>query len=55
VVRLIPPDLMQEYRAKAAVAESRPTSRIIAVIFVSIWLICFVLLSYAVFQHYWMV
>ena len=46
VVRLIPPDLMDEYRASAAAAASRPISRTAAGIFVTIWVAGTVLLTY---------
>lgn len=38
VVRLIPPELMQEYRATAAVTARLPVSRIAVGVFVIIWL-----------------
>lgn len=38
VVRMIPAELMREYRATAALAAQRPVSRIAASIFVTIWL-----------------
>lgn len=37
VVRLIPSELMQEYRATVALAAQRPVSRIAAGVFVTIW------------------
>ena len=52
VVRLIPLELMQEFRSQAATATSRPTSQITAIIFVSIWILSFSLLAYILYQHY---
>lgn len=40
VVRLIPDELMQEFRQRATAAASRPVSRIAAAVFVLIWLGC---------------
>lgn len=40
VVRLIPPELMQEYRETAASATNQPVSRVAAGTFVAIWLAC---------------
>ena len=37
VIQLIPPELMEEFRAAAALAEQRPVSYITACVFVSIW------------------
>jgi len=39
VIRLIPPELMEEFRVAAALAEQRPVSYITASIFVSIWVV----------------
>ncbi|KQW27020.1 hypothetical protein ASE36_19060 [Rhizobium sp. Root274] len=38
VVRLIPADLMSEYRATAAAAEHRPVSKGAAIVVVALWL-----------------
>jgi uncharacterized membrane protein YkvA (DUF1232 family) len=46
VVRLIPPELMQEYRAMAAMAAQRPVSRIAAGVFVTIWLVSAIGVTY---------
>lgn len=39
VVRLIPPELMAEFRAIANNAPPRPVSRIAAAVFIAIWLV----------------
>jgi uncharacterized membrane protein YkvA (DUF1232 family) len=39
VVRLIPPDIMAEYRAAAAVAIDKPSSKAGAAVIVAIWLL----------------
>lgn len=46
VVRLIPPDLMREYRATAAGAANRPTSRVAAGIIVALWIACAASVAY---------
>ena len=38
VVRLIPSELMEEFRAVAAMAQERPSSRLAAALIVTIWL-----------------
>jgi uncharacterized membrane protein YkvA (DUF1232 family) len=38
VVKLIPPPLMQEFRARAEEAANRPVSRVAAAIFVTVWI-----------------
>lgn len=40
VVRLIPDELMEEFRQRAIAAENRPVSRVTAAVFVLIWLVC---------------
>lgn len=40
VLRLIPPEVIQEHRQTAAAAANRPVSRIAAVVFVVIWIAC---------------
>ena len=44
VVKLIPPDLMNEYREAASVAVNRPVSRLAACVIVAIWIGCAVFL-----------
>lgn len=46
VVRLIPPKLMQEYRATAILAVQRPVSRIAACVFVMSWLASAITVTY---------
>ena len=45
-VRLIPPELMVEFRQKAAEQASRPQSRIAAAMIVAIWLIALAALAF---------
>lgn len=40
VVRMIPPELMQEFRSEAMAARNRPVSRVAAGMFVLIWIVC---------------
>ena len=40
VVRLVPPDLMAEFRALASARPVRPRSYIAAVLIVALWLVC---------------
>jgi uncharacterized membrane protein YkvA (DUF1232 family) len=46
VVRLIPSELMQEYRATAILAAQRPVSRIAACVFVMSWLALAITVTY---------
>jgi len=46
VVHLIPPELMDEFRASATVAMSRPVSRVAAGVFVAIWIACAATVTY---------
>ena len=39
VIRLIPPDVVAEYRALAAAAQDRPVSRVAAAIIVAVWVL----------------
>ena len=39
VIRLIPDELMEEFRQRAIAAENRPVSRVTAAVFVLIWLV----------------
>jgi uncharacterized membrane protein YkvA (DUF1232 family) len=47
VVWLIPPPLMEEFRATASEAQSRPRSKLAASVFITIWISCAGLLIYA--------
>lgn len=40
VVRLIPPEVMNEHRETAAQATKRPVSRMAAAVFIVIWIVC---------------
>ncbi len=40
VVRMIPADLMAEFRAKAVLLEAKPVSRAAMVFIIGLWLIC---------------
>lgn len=40
VVRMIPPELMQEFRSEAMAARNRPVSRVAAGMFLLIWIMC---------------
>jgi len=50
VIRLIPPELMEELRAAAALAEQRPVSYITAGVFVSIWVASAAVGIYLIFR-----
>jgi len=45
VIRLIPSQLMTEFRVTASNATERPISRIAAAFIIIIWLVCFVLIA----------
>ncbi|MBN9475423.1 MAG: hypothetical protein ABS43_01860 [Bordetella sp. SCN 67-23] len=47
VVRLIPADLMAEFRAAAAERSNRPVSRVAAAVFIAIWVLAAALLLLA--------
>jgi uncharacterized membrane protein YkvA (DUF1232 family) len=49
VVRLVPPDVMAECRAAAAIAAARPTSRAGAALIAALWLVAAVLTAWLVF------
>jgi len=44
VVKLIPPEVMNEHRETAAKATERPVSRMAAGLFIAIWIVCATLL-----------
>jgi len=44
VVRLVPPDIMDEHRGGASRAASRPVSRAAAAVFIGIWIVALVVL-----------
>ncbi|MEY8712748.1 YkvA family protein [Mangrovibacter phragmitis] len=44
VVRLIPPEVMNEHRETAAKATGQPVSRMAAGVFIAIWIVCAILL-----------
>lgn len=51
VVRLIPPDVMAEYRQMAAAARQKPVSRIAAAVIVAIWGAAIGLAAILVYRH----
>ena len=52
VVKLIPPEIMAEHRAAAAIAAERPMSRIAAAVIVFIWVASIALVGWLGY-HYW--
>jgi uncharacterized membrane protein YkvA (DUF1232 family) len=52
VVKLIPPELMAEYRAAASRAVEQPVSRAAMVVIVGIWLISIVLVGWLAWRHF---
>lgn len=50
VVRLIPADLMAEFRRSAADMSSRPVSRVAAAVFIAVWILAAALLLLVFFQ-----
>ena len=50
-VRLIPPEVLAEHRARAAARETLPTSRTAAAVIVSIWILSVGLLSASFFIY----
>jgi uncharacterized membrane protein YkvA (DUF1232 family) len=53
VVRLIPPELMAEHRARAAAVQDRPVSFVAAAAIVVVWLAALVLTALAVRRYFW--
>ena len=51
VVRVIPPEVMDECRASAAAAASSPVSRVAAGVFVAIWIACAISVSYLLLRR----
>jgi len=52
VVKLIPPPLMAEHRAAAALTAEKPTSRAAAVAIGTIWILSIVFLSWWGYRHF---
>src|ERR1700674_698330 len=52
VVKLIPPEIMAEHRAAAAMAAERPMSRIAATVIVVIWIASMALVAWLAYR-YW--
>jgi uncharacterized membrane protein YkvA (DUF1232 family) len=52
VVQLIPPEIMAEHRAAAAMAAERPMSRIAATVIVVIWIASMALVAWLAYR-YW--
>ena len=52
-VKLIPPELMAEHRARAAAVQDKPVSFTAAVAIVMVWLAALALSAYAVRRHFW--
>jgi uncharacterized membrane protein YkvA (DUF1232 family) len=53
VIKLIPEDVMREYRAKASAAAQRPVSKAAAIIIVALWISGAALLGWMAFVVYW--
>jgi len=52
-VRLIPPDLMVEFRREAAIRDARPRSHAGAVAIVMVWVAALALATWLVWRHGW--
>jgi uncharacterized membrane protein YkvA (DUF1232 family) len=52
VVKLIPPDIMAEHRATAAIASERPISRVAAVVIVLLWIGSMALVGWLIYLHF---
>ena len=52
VVKLIPPEIMAEHRAAAAVASERPMSRVAAVVIVLLWIGSMALVGWLIYRHF---
>jgi uncharacterized membrane protein YkvA (DUF1232 family) len=51
VVRMIPPDVMAEHRVTAALAASRPVSKVAAWLIVAIWLMAAIGSGWALYRY----
>jgi uncharacterized membrane protein YkvA (DUF1232 family) len=52
VVRMIPPDVMTEKRAEAALASTRPASRAAAAAVVGVWIACAILSGWLGYRYF---
>jgi uncharacterized membrane protein YkvA (DUF1232 family) len=52
-VRLIPPDLMVEFRREASIRDARPRSHAGAVAIVMVWVVALALATWLVWRHGW--
>ena len=52
VIRLVPPEIMVEYRARAAAAVDRPVSRAAAIVIVCLWSVVAVFLVWSAWQYF---
>jgi uncharacterized membrane protein YkvA (DUF1232 family) len=51
-VKLIPPDLMAEYRAAAGLAIERPMSRVAMLVIIAVWVASIVLVSWLALRYF---
>ena len=52
VVKLIPPEIMAEHRAAAAMASARPTSRMAAAVIAFIWIASMALVGWVAYRYF---
>lgn len=52
IVRMIPPEVMAEHRAAAALAGERPVSRIAAVVIACIWIVSIALTAWLGYRYF---
>jgi hypothetical protein len=52
VVQLIPPEIMEEHRATAAIVSERPVSRTGAVIIVLIWIASIAIVAWLGYRYF---
>src|SRR4249920_2579519 len=52
VVKLIPPEIMAEHRAAAAMASERPTSRMAAAVIALIWIASMALVGWVAYRYF---
>lgn len=52
VVKLIPPEIMAEHRAAAALAAERPTSRMAAAVITLIWIASMALVGWVAYRYF---
>ncbi|MDQ2893415.1 MAG: YkvA family protein [Pseudomonadota bacterium] len=54
-VRLIPPPLMEEYRAAATLRSERPASKLAIIVIIAVWAVALTIAAWLAWPHIWRV